>query len=161
VARAVSSARELDALCARFDVQIGMTLQSTGEPWETQRVLSAAAAARLQPERRDDGGYRWRRLTDEGETVFSVSAAALPTDRLSLELDVPLAPVACDPLRTLFKCADALAMYLGARVVDDNGRPVNAASLSGIAEQLEQLYVDMQAAGVEPGSARARRLFGA
>lgn len=161
VARAVDSARELDALCARFDVQIGMTLQSTAEPWDTQRVLSAAAAARLQPERRDDGSYRWLRLADDGETVFSVSAAALPTDRLSLELDVPLAPVAADPLRSLFKCADALAMYLGARVVDDNGRPVNAASLSGIAEQLEQLYADMQAAGVEPGSARARRLFGA
>jgi hypothetical protein len=49
---------------------------------------------------------------------------------------------------------------LGARLIDDNGRPVNAASLSGIAEQLDALYAEMHGAGIEPGSARARRLYG-
>lgn len=155
VKRVVEMARELDQLCARFDVQIGMTLDATAAPWDAQRVAPAARAAELVPV----GPTRWERLTADGVPVFSLRADAFPASRLSLELDVPLAPIAADPLRTLFKAADLLAIELGARVVDDNGRPVNAASLAGIAEQLDGLYVEMTAAGIEPGSARARRLY--
>ena len=72
---------------------------------------------------------------------------------------MPLVPVAADPLRTLLRVADALAMDLGARLIDDNRRPVNAASLSGVAEQLDALYAEMRAAGIEPGGARAQRLY--
>ena len=154
--RVVGMAAELDRLCARFDVQIGMTLHAPAGPWDALRVAQAAQAAGLSPVEPN----RWERLTAEGEAVFALTAEALPSDRLSLELDVPLAPVAADPLRSLFKAADTLAIELGARVIDDNGRPVNAASLAGVAERLEQLYAEMRAAGIEPGSTRARRLYG-
>ncbi len=155
VKRVVEMARDLDQLCARFDVQIGMTLDTTGAQWDPQRVARAAQAAKLTAV----SATRWERLTADGAPVFSLRAAAYPASRLSLELDVPLAPVAADPLRELFKASDTLAMELGARVIDDNGRPVNAASLAGIAEQLDGLYAEMTAAGIEPGSARARRLY--
>ena len=154
-ARVVAMANELDQLCARFDVQIGMTLHAPGAPWDALRVSQAARVAELEAV----APNRWERLTPDGQTVFSLTAPVLPTERLSLELDVPLAPVAAEPLRALFKTADTLAIELGARVIDDNGRPVNAASLSGVAEQLESLYAEMRAAGIEPGSARALRLY--
>jgi hypothetical protein len=155
VKRVVEMAQDLDQLCGRFDVQIGMTLDTTGAPWDAQRVARAAQAARLTAA----SATRWERLTADGALVFSLRADAYPASRLSLELDVPLAPVAADPLRELFKASDLLAIELGARVIDDNGRPVNAASLAGIAEQLDGLYAEMTAAGIEPGSARARRLY--
>lgn len=153
--RVVETATELDQLCARFDVQIGLTLHAPAGPWDALRVADAARVAGFAPA----GPLRWERLTAEGQAVFALTAQALPTDRLALELDVPLAPMAANPLRSLFKAADALAIELGARVVDDNGRPVNAASLAGVAEQLEALYAEMRAAGIEPGSARALRLY--
>jgi hypothetical protein len=155
VKRVVQMAGDLDQLCARFDVQIGITLHATTAAWDASRVAQAAAAAGLVA----TAPARWECVREAGEPLFCLSAQALPTDRLALELDVPLAPVAADPLRTLFKVADTLAIDLGARLVDDNGRPVNAASLSGVAEQLDALYAEMRAAGVEPGSARARRLY--
>jgi hypothetical protein len=156
VRQVVGMAQDLDQLLTRFDVQIGITLQAAVGPWEPARVAQAAAAAQLVPA----GELRWERLDAAGAPVFALTTPAARTDRLALELDVPLAPVAADPLRSLFKSADALAVELGARLIDDNGRPVNAASLSGIAEQLDALYAEMRSAGIEPGSARARRLFG-
>ena len=155
VKRVVDMAQDLDQLCGRFDVQIGMTLVTTAAPWDAQRAARAAQAAGLSA----TGVSRWERLTADGAPVFSLRADSYPASRLSLELDVPLAPVPADPLRALFKASDVLAMELGARVIDDNGRPVNAASLAGIAEQLDGLYAEMTAAGIEPGSARARRLY--
>ncbi len=155
VKRVVEMAQDLDQLCGRFDVQIGMTLDTTGAPWDAPRVARAAQAAQLSAV----SASRWERLTAEGAPVFSLRADAYPASRLALELDVPLAPVAADPLRELFRVSDLLAIELGARVIDDNGRPVNAASLAGIAEQLDGLYAEMTAAGIEPGSARAQRLY--
>jgi hypothetical protein len=155
VKRVVETAAELDRLCARFDVQIGMTLHATASAWDVARIGQAAAAAGLAPA----GALRWEAAAPTGDALFALVAVAASTDRLALELDVPLAPAAADPLRSLFKAADALAMDLGARLIDDNGRPVNAASLSGVAEQLDALYADMRAAGIEPGSLRARRLY--
>ncbi|MDZ7653355.1 MAG: cell division protein ZipA C-terminal FtsZ-binding domain-containing protein [Burkholderiaceae bacterium] len=153
--RVVEMARELDQLCARFDVQIGMTLNAPAGTWDAARVDLAAQAAGLVAV----DPLCWAFVSADGRTLFTLRATALPTSTLALELDVPLVPVAADPLRTLLRVADTLAMDLGARLVDDNRRPVNAASLSGVAEQLDSLYTEMRAAGIEPGSARAQRLY--
>lgn len=155
VKRVVELASELDQLCARFDVQIGMTLNAPAGTWDAARVSQAAQAAGLVAV----DPLRWAFVSPEGQALFTLRATALPTSTLALELDVPLVPVAADPLRTLLRVADALAMDLGARLIDDNRRPVNAASLSGVAEQLDALYAEMRAAGIEPGGARAQRLY--
>lgn len=155
VKRVVELASDLDQLCARFDVQIGMTLNAPTGTWDAARVNQAAQAAGLVAV----DPLRWTFVAADGQALFTLRAAALPTSTLALELDVPLVPVAADPLRTLLRVADALAMDLGARLVDDNRRPVNAASLSGVAEQLDSLYAEMRAAGIEPGGARAQRLY--
>jgi hypothetical protein len=155
VKRVVELASDLDQLCARFDVQIGMTLNAPAGTWDAARVNQAATSAGLVA----IDPLRWACVSTDGQVLFTLRASALPTSTLALELDVPLVPVAADPLRTLLRVADALAMDLGARLVDDNRRPVNAASLSGVAEQLDSLYAEMRAAGIEPGSARAQRLY--
>jgi hypothetical protein len=155
VKRVVELASDLDQLCARFDVQIGMTLNAPAGTWDAARVNQAATAAGLVA----IDPLRWACVSTDGQVLFTLRASVLPTSTLALELDVPLVPVAADPLRTLLRVADALAMDLGARLVDDNRRPVNAASLSGVAEQLDSLYAEMRAAGIEPGSARAQRLY--
>lgn len=155
VKRVVATADELDRLLARFDVQIGITLQSTGGPWAPARVAQAASAAHMLPA----GSDRWERLDESGQPMFSLRSDPARPDALALELDVPLVPIRDEPLRALLKAADLLAMELSARLIDDNGRPVNAASLSGIAEQLDALYAEMRGAGIEPGGARARRLY--
>jgi hypothetical protein len=155
VKRVVELASDLDQLCARFDVQIGMSLNAPTGTWDAARVNQAAQAAGLVAV----DPLRWTFVAADGQVLFTLRATALPTSTLALELDVPLVPVAADPLRTLLRVADALAMDLGARLVDDNRRPVNAASLSGVAEQLDSLYAEMRAAGIEPGGARAQRLY--
>lgn len=155
VAQVVELAARLDRLCARFDVQIGMTLQAANGAWDAATVAQAARAAGLVA-----AGERWEFVSESGAALFVLRAPASPTDRLALELDVPLAPAAEQPLRVLFRTAETLAASLGARVIDDNGRPVSAASLAGVAEQLETLYAEMRAAGIEPGGVRARRLYG-
>lgn len=154
--RVMELAADLDRLCARFDVRIGLTLEPTDGAWNSERVAAAAAAcdlAAITP-------LRWQQLDAAGEALFSVAAAGTPVDRLLLELDVPRVAPAAQPLRAMFATASQLAAALEARIVDDNGRPVQPASIDAIERQLASLYQDMLAAGIEPGSARARRLYG-
>ncbi len=156
VKRVVEQAAELDRLCARFDVQIGMTLESLGGPWDTAQLARATTQAGLLV----DGEQRWVRVDTEGRRLFSVSSASLLTDRLAFELDVPLAPSEANPLQAMFVAATNMAASLGASLVDDNKRPINAGSLAAIGEQLQLLYGEMRNAGVEPAGMRAQRLYG-
>lgn len=154
----VTLARELDRLCAQFDVQIGLTLEAQGGAWDAAALRAAAGQAGLTEA--DDA--RWQRLADvEGRVVslFAMRCDALPAGRIALELDVPLVPPVAAPLDALFAAAEQLAGRLGARIVDDNGRQIHAGSLPAIAVQLDKLYAEMRAAGIEPGSARAQRLY--
>lgn len=154
--RMVEQAQELDRLCARFDVQIGMTLESANGPWDSAQVSAAAAQAGLAA----DGPLRWVGTDAAGAALFSVTAAASTTDRLVFELDVPLAPVQAQPLQAMFAAASHMAGSLGASLVDDNRRPIGAGSLAAIGEQLQGLYAEMRGAGIEPGGMRAQRLYG-
>ncbi len=88
-----------------------------------------------------------------------MNADALPATRLGISIDVPLVPPEGSPLSKQFAVADQLAARLDARVVDDNGRPVQREAHFAIAAQLAGLYEQMQAAGIQAGSERARRLY--
>jgi hypothetical protein len=155
VARIVAMATELRESCSQFDVQIGLTLEGAAGPWGADRLAGAAAKAELVP----SGPSTWRRVDEAGAPLFTFGSASLLTDRLTLELDVPLAPIAGQPLQVMFAVASVLAMDLGARIVDDNGQPVDASSLASVEAQLEGLYERMRQAGYEPGSPRALRLY--
>jgi len=155
VARLVQQAAELDRLCARFDVQMTLTLEALTEPWSRDAVEEAATGAGLT----QVAPARWERSDAEDPAALSMTAASWPTPRLTLMLDVPRAANDPPPVSSLFVIAHQLAVRLNARVVDDNGRAVEAAAQSAIEAELDTLISDMRIAGIEPGSARARRLY--
>jgi hypothetical protein len=155
IAQVVAAANALAATCARFDVQIGLTLEPNGAPWDAVRV--AAAATRAQLTAAGDG--RWQRRDADGAPLYSLAPAGPNKGLLALELDVPLAPPAAAPLRAMFAAAQALAAELDARIVDDNRLPVDAGALAAVEAQLDALYAQMRQAGIEPASPRAVRLY--
>ncbi len=156
MARLVAQAAELDALAARFDVQITLTLEA-----QAAAPLDGAAVS----ESADDAGFvpvmpgRWEKRDSQGRLQLTLTSASLLADRLGLSLDVPLAAGDRSALAALFTAAHQLAARLNTRIVDDNGRPVDATAQATIGAELDKLYDDMRAAGVEPGGARAQRLF--
>jgi hypothetical protein len=153
--RLVAQAAELDALCARFDVQITLTLEAQGGPMDGA-VVGAAA---------EDAGFvaslpgHWMKRDGQGRLLSTLTATSLLADRLALTLDVALAPGDRDSLAALFTAAHQLAARLNARIVDDNGRPVDANAQGTIGAELEKLYDEMRTAGIEPGGPRAQRLY--
>jgi len=155
VAKLVAQAAELDRLCAQFDVQITLTLEALGGTW-SHDVLAAemqqAGFEQVEP-------ICWQRPGDDGQPLLTVTATSLLADRLAIALDVPLVAADQVPLAVLFATAHQLAPRLNARIVDDNGRPVEAAAQATIEGELEKLYGEMRAAGFEPGGLRARRLY--
>jgi len=155
VAKLVAQAAELDRLCAQFDVQITLTLESLGGAW-SHEVLAAemqqAGFEQVEP-------ICWQRPGDDGQPLLTVTATSLLADRLAIALDVPLVAADQVPLAVLFATAHQLAPRLNARIVDDNGRQVEAAAQATIEGELEKLYGEMRAAGLEPGGLRARRLY--
>lgn len=159
VGRIAALARDLDRLRSRFDVQIGLTLEAQSGAWDAPALRGAAEQAGLV----NTGDARWQRFAEGGDAgavpLLAMSCEALPARRIALELDVPVAPPAAAPLDALFAAAGELAARLGARIVDDNGRPIHPGSMPAIAEQLDKLYAEMRAAGIEPGSLRAQRLY--
>lgn len=154
--RILTLAGELDRLCARFDVRIGLTLVPNAEPWKPAQVEDCVRRIGLT----NVAPQLWQKTTADHRTLFTVSAPSMPIESLQFELDVPRVAPAEHPLRRMYETAAQLAIELDARIVDDNGRPVQSASIDAIGRtQLESLYTDMTTAGIEPGAARARRLY--
>ena len=144
-------AEQLEALVAQFDVQIGFTVQVAADVTPSE-VNRAALAVGLTPA----GEGRWLRADGEGRALFT---ARLQPSRLLLELDVPTVPPQARPLPAMFAAAAELAVLLKGQVVDDHGRPLLPAAVEAIEPALQSLYERMRAADLEPGSARACRLF--
>lgn len=155
VPRLVAQAAELDRVCARFDVQVTLTLETGETPWTADVIQAAASPVGFTAV----GSGRWEMREATGELALIMTAAALPANRLAVFIDVPLVRPEGSPLARQFAVADQLATRLNARVVDDNGRPVQREAHFAIAAQLAGLYEQMLAAGVAAGSERARRLY--
>lgn len=155
VPRLVAQAAELDRLCAKFDVQVTLTLETAETPWTADVIQAAAGPLGFVA----TGSGRWEMREPTGDLALTMTAAALPANRLAVYIDVPLVRPEGSPLARQFSVADQLATRLDARVVDDNGRPVQREAHFAIAAQLAGLYEQMQSAGVAAGSGRARRLY--
>ncbi len=155
VPRLVAQAAELDRLCARFDAQVTLTVESTQGPWTAESVQSAVAECGFV----SLAHGRWEQRDANGAPLLALGSASLPTERLAVSIDVPLVRPEVQPLAKQFAAADQLAVRLNGRIVDDNGRPVQREAHFSIAAQLAGMYEQMHAAGIEAGSVRARRLY--
>jgi hypothetical protein len=155
VVRLADAARDLDRLCARFDVRIGLTLESVSGPWSAARVAAAAAQAGLQ----SAGELRWAPPHAAGPPPWVLAMPAPVCERVALELDVPSIPAESGAVQQMFTLGSQIGAQLNARIVDDNGRPIDSQSVAAIEAQLARLYEEMRSAGIDPGGDRARRLY--
>jgi hypothetical protein len=159
---------ELDAFCADVDIQIGLNLlRRDGGRWTGTRLRGVAEASGL----RLNGDGQFDYTGEEGDVVLfrmqnredqplrAESMKVLSTGGVTLLLDVPRVtePVKVyDQMRALAK---RLATTLDAELVDDKSKVLTDAGLQTIRTQLQTVQATMRAKGIEPGGARALRLF--
>jgi hypothetical protein len=153
MAAVLARARDLDATCAQLDAQVGVNVEA---PEALGPAQLAALAGPLSVVER--GSNRYARLGPQGEVVFSVALADVPS-RLTFLLDVPRSSPAWDAWDRMVEAANACAQRLGGRIVDDGGRALAEASLAQVGRQLSQRYESLEAIGVPAGSALALRVF--
>ncbi len=154
-------ASRLDDLCAGLDMQVGLTLL-LGSTRPVQDVTAAARNMGFVPM---DGRLAW--LGDHGMVCFTLSRADAASfdagmagvDRLSLLLDVPSSPADARAFGRMVDVGVELGQRIGAELVDDQGRPLQAGADVAIDERLQILCKQLQAVGLEAASPRARRVF--
>ena len=153
MASVLSKARALDGRCAQLDAQMGLhvDLPEGVAPAD----LEALAAECGLVERGND---RYALLDARQRVVFTASLGDAP-HRIALLLDLPRAPLAADPWARLVQCALRIAQLRGGRLTDDQGAAITQAGLERIGRQLAERQQALVAAGIEPGSARALRMF--
>jgi ZipA, C-terminal FtsZ-binding domain len=162
----VGMARELDAFAAQCDAQLSINILSDGAPWSANYVQAVASQDGLLLSR---DGTRFVKLDARQNPVFMLQFGDTNFLRddltykggqmITLVLDVPVADEDILPFRLMCDYAKSLSERIGARVVDDQRRPLPEASLLAIEKQLMTLYAKLEQAGIPAGSAATRRLF--
>jgi FtsZ-interacting cell division protein ZipA len=160
------NARALDEFCAGVDLQLGVNIVATGDPFPGTKLrgLAEAAGLKLQDDgifhaHDESGGTRFV-LSNIGPELFEAEAMkSLATQGVTLTLDVPRVvggPVVFD---TMIAAAEQLARGLGGVLVDGHGQPLTAEAIAGIREKVGQLQWTMAQQGIDAGGNRALRLF--
>jgi hypothetical protein len=162
----VSMARELDGFAAQCDAQLSVNVLSDGAPWSANYVQAVASQDGLLLSR---DGTRFVKLDAKQNPVFMLQFGDTNFLRddltykggnmITLLLDVPVADEDILPFRLMCDYAKSLAQRIGARVVDDQRRPLPEAALAAIDNQLMVLYSKLERAGIPAGSPATRRLF--
>jgi len=163
---ALQRARQLDALCADVDVQIGLNLitRSGGAPGTRIRALAEAHGLALERDgrfhRRDENGLELYTLCNMEAAAFSAEGMkALSTNGLTLLFDVARVPGGIVTFDRFVEFTRTLADALSAAIVDDNRQPLDDAALGKIRAQLQALYASMEQQGIPAGGPLALRLF--
>ncbi|MDR5854327.1 cell division protein ZipA C-terminal FtsZ-binding domain-containing protein [Caballeronia sp. LZ062] len=162
----VGMARELDGFAAQCDAQLSINILSDGAPWSANYVQAVASQDGLLLSR---DGTRFVKLDAKQNPVFMLQFGDTNFLRddltykggqmITLVLDVPVADEDILPFRLMCDYAKSLSERIGARVVDDQRRPLPESALLAIEKQLMTLYAKLEQAGMPAGSAATRRLF--
>ncbi|MBN3790723.1 cell division protein ZipA C-terminal FtsZ-binding domain-containing protein [Burkholderia sp. Ac-20353] len=162
----VSMARELDGFAAQCDAQLSINVMSDGAPWSANYVQAVASQDGLLLSR---DGTRFVKLDAKQNPVFMLQFGDTNFLRddltykggnmITLVLDVPVAEEDILPFRLMCDYAKSLSERIGARVVDDQRRPLPESTLLAIEQQLMKLYAKLEQAGIPAGSPVTRRLF--
>ena len=163
---ALVSARALDEFCASVDLQLGVNIVTTGEPFAGTKLRGVAEAAGLCL--LEDGSFhaldeaRITRFTlnNIGAELFVADAMkSLATQGVTLSLDVPRVsdgPAAFDAMMAV---ARQLTGALGGTLVDAHGSPLTPEMIASIRAKVGELQQRMAHHGIVAGSVRALRLF--
>ena len=161
-------AEALDRLCADLDVQVGLTILKAGQgqiAGTKLRGVAEAAGFRLTSIGQFDylqeetGAVLYSLQNSRPEPFTAESLRALAVPGVVLLLDVPRV---ADPARAFDQMrlvAKRLTQTLEAALVDDNRRPLDDAALGAIRGQVQATAAALREAHIEPGGARALRLF--
>jgi ZipA, C-terminal FtsZ-binding domain len=169
VAAEADRAEELDRFCADLDVQIGLTILKSelGQIAGTRlRGVAEASGFRLNA-----AGHFDYAQEETGATLYTIqnykqepfSAESLrrtTTPGIVFLLDVPRV---ADPVRVFDQMrmvAKRMTQTLEGVLVDDNRRPITDTSLAAIRVQVQVTASALRDAHIDPGGARALRLFG-
>ena len=164
----VARARELDSMASPLDAQLTVTLRTNAVAWSVSYLNQIAARQGFQ-----HGVVPGRLVLPSGEEgappmlVLALDAqAALAEDPQSsvvsvctLSLDVPQTPAAREPFPAWHLAARKLADDLDATLGDDRGEPITLQAFAGIGQELDGLYLRLEALGLAAGTAAARRVF--
>jgi hypothetical protein len=147
----LTRAAELDAFCAEVDVQIGVNLVAGG-PLADTKVRGLAEAHGFKR----DGDGVFRRRNEDGLELLALRISA-PT-AVSFIYDVPRVPRDAAAFGLMMHCARTIAKGLDAKIVDDNGRPLDDSMQTRIQSSIAGIHARMDAASMPAGGARAARL---
>jgi hypothetical protein len=168
-AEELERAVELDAFCADVDIQIGLNLvRRDGGRWTGTRLRGVAEASgfrfngngQMDYLVEDGGALLFRMQNREEQPLLAESMKLLSTGGVTLLLDVPRVPEPVKVYDQMRALAKRLAVTLDAELVDDNGKALTDAGLGTIRSRLQTVLATLRAKGIEPGGARALRLFG-
>ena len=160
------NAAELDRFCAGVDVQIGINIVSTGQPFAGTKIRALAESNGLVIG--DDGAFH--ACDDEGNSLFSLSNMEpnifaadtmrnIVTNGMTLLIDVPRVANGVAAFDRMMRQSAQMAEALQGVVVDDNRAPLGPEAASMIRSQIQQFQAQMADGSMPAGGALAMRLF--
>lgn len=156
-----AQAQKVDELCARFDMRLGLTVLSNTGNWASLQIRQVAQNAGFVVQ--SPNLWAWQGVDSSGQPQivngYSLRFDSQQPDRLRLEFDVAAIANTIEIFRNLVDTTRLMAKRLDARVVDDNGNPIEERAFQAIEAQLVKVVDDMRQAGLEPGGSRAQRLY--
>ena len=152
-ANMLERASSLDAFCVRVDALINLNLRARDAAATTPRFKTRLAALGLS------GTYpAFVRLNAFDDVDFQVVADDAQGS-ISLTMDFPHVTRPDLVVTDMLELARSLSAELDAEIVDDEGRLLGEEGMALLSNQVVRLGAMLQAQGIEPGSALARRLF--
>lgn len=157
----VHRARQLDAMCAELDAQVGLSLRLAG-PVGFKQVLAMVRELGFL-----DYGRQTVWLADSGIPRFSILFDGLLADevqsasveRIDLLLDLPNSPADEQAFSRMACVGRDLALRLEGELLDDQGRLLPEDADHTIDEQLSTMYEQLAMAGFIAGEPRTARVF--
>ena len=161
---AAARARELDHFAASADIEVAVNVTGQfGATFSIARVrqlalehgLAESAAGELVRYGADGTPeFEVRRFDDH-----SAKPSATYYTGLTFALDVPHAADPPAAFGDMVLLAEEFARAFGGQLVDDKRRALTEQGLASILRSVEEVHRDMEAHGIEAGSALAHRLF--
>ena len=163
---ALVSARALDEFCASVDLQLGVNLVTTGEPFAGTKLRGVTEAAGLclledgSFHALDDARMTRFTLSNIGAELFVADAMkSLATQGVTLSLDVPRVADGPAVFDAMMAVARQLTGALGGTLVDAHGSPLTPEMIASIRAKVGELQQSMAHHQIVAGSVRALRLF--
>ena len=163
----VARARELDQFASEHDAQLAFMLRAKRASWSPGYVMQVAAKhgfAQAAP-----GRMLMASGTPHMPAILALSfdaQAALADDPeqrplrdVLLSLDVPHVSRSEKPFEKMRAAAEALCAEMDGVICDQNGTPLPVMVVDPIAQDLENLYDQLEQRDLAAGSLAARRLF--